>query len=132
MKQQAGFSLIIAIFILVILSLLGTYMVNLSAVQQTTSVYALQGARAYQTAKAGIEWSIAIIHSGASCSDINSAAALNFTGLDGFSVTLSCSQETYTENVNNLIVYKIKAVAGYGAYTSNDYVSRSIEISIVN
>ncbi len=39
-----------------VLSLLGVAMMRLSAVQSSTGVFALQGARAYQAARSGLEW----------------------------------------------------------------------------
>ena len=53
---QRGFSLVAAIFLLVILSALGVFMLSISTMQQTTSTQDLLGSQAYQAAKAGIEW----------------------------------------------------------------------------
>ena len=79
MKQQAGFSIVMAIFILVVLGLLSGYMVKLSGVQHATSTYAIQGARAYQAARAGIDWAISRITTGSGvCSDITSASPFSF------------------------------------------------------
>ena len=47
-NNQNGFTIVQAIFILVVLALLGTYMVKLSAVQHSTTTQALLQARAYQ------------------------------------------------------------------------------------
>ena len=58
-NNQNGFTIVQAIFILVVLALLGTYMVRLSTVQQSTTTQALLQARAYQAARAGLEWGIA-------------------------------------------------------------------------
>ncbi len=55
-NNQKGFTLVQAVFILVVLSLIGVAMVRLSGVQSSTSVLALQGARAYQAARSGLEW----------------------------------------------------------------------------
>ena len=71
MKTQSGFSIVTAMFILVVLALLGSYMVRLSGVQIDTAIYALQGAQAYQAARAGIEWSIASIKNGGNCTQVN-------------------------------------------------------------
>ena len=57
-NNQNGFTLVQAIFILVVLALLGTYMVSLSTVQQSTTTQAVLQARAYQAARAGLEWGI--------------------------------------------------------------------------
>ena len=53
--MQRGFSIVSAIFILVILASMGAAMLTFSNVQQTTSTQDLQGIRAYQAARAGME-----------------------------------------------------------------------------
>lgn len=132
MKGQRGFSIVVATFILVVLGLLGTYMVRLSANQISTSINALQGARAYQAARAGIEWSIARIASGGTCSDLNAQTAMSFTGLDGFLVKIHCSSQTYSEADKTINMFRINALSQFGSYTDNDYVAKDIEASIVN
>jgi len=132
MKKQQGFSIVMAIFILVVLSLLAAYMVKLSGVQNATATYAIQGARAYHAAKAGAEWSVARIVNGGSCGNIAAASPLNFTGLEGFSVALTCSNTIYSEGANNMSVYKINSTSTFATYNSPDYISRHVEISITN
>ena len=132
MKKQGGFSIVMAIFILVVLSLLGSYMVNLSGVQHATSTYAIQGARAYQAARAGVEWGIARISAGGVCSDITAASPISFADINNFSVSLACTSQAYSEGIENPVVYKITALSEFGAYNSANYISRNIEVSIVN
>ena len=55
-KKQRGFSLVSAIFLLVVIAALGTFAVTLSTTQQQSSALDVMGARAYQAAQAGIEW----------------------------------------------------------------------------
>ncbi|MEQ1635758.1 MAG: hypothetical protein ABL903_03640 [Methylococcales bacterium] len=132
MKKQSGFMLITAIFILIVLGLLGSYMVRLSGVQHATSTYSLQSARAYQAAKAGLDWGIAsILKNSGDCTTV-SAATLTFPGLNGFTVTLTCSDSTHREGTNdNLKFYKLTAHSAFGAYNSADYVAREVEVSII-
>jgi len=132
MKKQSGFSIVMAIFILVVLSLLGGYMVKLSGVQHATSVFSIQGARAYQSARAGVGWAIARVLAGGACSDVTSASPLTFTDINGFSVSLTCSSQTFSEGTDNPVIYKITALSEFGVYSSANYVSRRIEVSIVN
>jgi MSHA biogenesis protein MshP len=129
--KQQGFSIVMAIFILVVLGLLGGYMVRLSGVQQATSSFALQGARAYQAANAGLGWSIAKISSGGSCADVIAQATLSFPDLTGFTVSLSCTSTTYQEGNDSPSIYQMGAHSEFGAYGSADYVSRQLEVSIV-
>ena len=55
-NRQSGFLLVTAIFLLVILAALGAFILTISGTQQTSSALDVQGARAYQAARAGIEW----------------------------------------------------------------------------
>jgi MSHA biogenesis protein MshP len=130
-RNQQGFTIVMAIFILVVLGLLGGFMVRLSGVQNATVTYALQGARAYQAAKAGLGWSIAKISAGGTCVDVNAQTALTLPSLPGFTVNLTCTLTTYHESSDNYGIYQINAHSEFGAYGGADYVSRELEASIV-
>lgn len=56
--RQQGFSVVAAIFILVLLAALAGFVVSVTNAQHVTAVQDLQGARALQAANAGIEWGI--------------------------------------------------------------------------
>lgn len=58
MKHLRGFAIVSAIFILVVLAALGAFILNISTSQQIGSALDVQGARAYQAARAGIEWGL--------------------------------------------------------------------------
>ena len=132
MNSQQGFSIVMAIFILVVVGLLGGYMVRMSGVQISTFNQTLLGARAYQAAHAGIEWGIARISNGGNCADISAQTALTFTGLEGFGVRMSCNSQSYSEADHTPTVYRISALSEFGSYSSSDYVAREIEVSIVD
>src|SRR5918911_3582142 len=55
-KAQSGFSLIAAIFLLVVLALMGTFIVSITGMQSASGQLDLSGVRAYQAARAGTEW----------------------------------------------------------------------------
>ncbi|MDP2904041.1 MAG: hypothetical protein Q8N96_13210 [Methylovulum sp.] len=129
--KQRGFTIVMAIFILVVLGLLGGYMVRLSGVQHATSYYALQGARAYQAAKAGLGWAIAKISTGGTCTDVNAQTALTLPDMPGFTVILTCTLASYQEGSDTPGIYVINAHSEFSAYGGVDYVSRELEVSIV-
>lgn len=131
MNRQRGFNLVTAMFVLVVLGLLGGYMVNTTGVQFATASQALQGARAYQAARAGIEWAAARISAGGSCADVNAQTAMNFAGLESFSVALNCASETTTEADRTLTLFRIRALSQFGAFESPYYTARQIEVTIV-
>ncbi len=56
--RQGGLSLVTAIFLVVVLSGLAGVIVNLSISQQSASSQDVLGVRAYQAARAGIEWGL--------------------------------------------------------------------------
>jgi MSHA biogenesis protein MshP len=121
--NQAGFTLVQAVFILVVLALLGVVMMRLIGVQSNTSVFALQGARAYQAARSGLEWGAARAAAGNSCNGTLT--------IQNFNVTISCTNQTFAEgSVGPYAVYRIQATAEYGSYGSPDYVSRRAEMKV--
>lgn len=132
MNKQGGFSIVMAIFILVVLGLLGGYMVRFSGVQRSTFNAALLGARAYQAAHAGIEWGVARIdNGGGACADIAAQTAMSFSGLEGFTVRMSCTSQNFSEADQTLTIYRINALSQFGAYSGSDYVARQLEVTLV-
>ena len=52
--RQRGLSLLTAIFLVVVLAMLGAFMVSVTGLQQSSSVLDVQGVRAYDSARAGV------------------------------------------------------------------------------
>ena len=57
-SRSSGFALVTAIFVLVVLALLGAGMVALSTTQHVGQARDLLGTRAYFAARAGLEWGV--------------------------------------------------------------------------
>jgi MSHA biogenesis protein MshP len=127
LNNQNGFTLVQAIFILVVLALLGTYMVRLSTVQQSTSTQALLQSRAYQAARAGLEWGIVRVVGG-------NIAADSFTVADtGCDVAVTITASEYREGTSDIKhIYHIESIATSTGLTfsSLDYVSRTLKVTI--
>ena len=128
--RQSGFSLVPALFLLVVLAALGIVAVRLAGVQQQTVVLAMQGGRAYAAARSGVEWSAYQALNNSSCA----AATINLTegGLAGFTVETNCSSSSHSEGPNTVNVYVIDAFAWSGSYGSPDYVSRRIRSTVTD
>lgn len=58
LPRSAGLGLVTAIFLLVVMAGLAVALVSISSAQHTASALDVQGARAYQAARAGIEWGL--------------------------------------------------------------------------
>ena len=123
-KFNRGFAIISAVFLLVVLAAIGVAMVTFSTAQHTASGQDVMGARAYQAARAGVEWALyqrlnpqvsspnvspayCSASSAAGTSVTNSFAMPANTSLSPFTVTVQC---TATANANvpasNLIVVR--------------------------
>ncbi len=127
MNKQRGMTLVGAIFILVIIGLLGQFLVNISSTQRQTSLLAIQSARAYQAANAGIEWGIAQIVLNDTCS---ASTLLTLPG-STFDVTVICDhQGSYTEDITVTHIYQLTSKSEYNLFGSADYVSRTITATI--
>ncbi len=87
---QRGFSVVTAIFLLVVLAAMGAFMVTFSTVQHIPSAQDVQGVRAYQAARAGIEWGAYRVLRNASCVGSTVLPALGGT-LAGVTVTVLCA-----------------------------------------
>ena len=128
-QKQRGFTLIAAIFLLVVVAGLVAYMANARVVQQTTLLYGVQGARAMQAARSGIEWGIYQSLGGGTC-----PATTTFTiadaALDDFNLTVSCSESSHIEGVTSITAYQLTSIARAGTYGSLDFVQRRIQATV--
>jgi MSHA biogenesis protein MshP len=124
-KRPKGFSLITAIFLLVVLAALGAFMVIFTGLQQNTVQADVLGVRAYYAARAGIEWglyraldpdnNIAPGAAGFVDCPVDASGTLNAMGgsLSPFTVVVVCTQTSPdpTEAGKTLRVFQITATA---------------------
>lgn len=89
-RATRGFVLPAAIFLLVVLAALGAAIVTVSTTQQIGSALDVQGTRAYQAARAGIEWGLYQQLQASSCAATSSFVPTAPT-FAGFTVTVICS-----------------------------------------
>lgn len=129
-RGQHGFSLVPALFLLVVLAVLGAVAVRLSAVEHQTVVLSMQSTRAYAAARAGIEWSAYQAINAGSCG--SASIALSEGGLAGFTVETNCSTTSHNEGSATTNVYVLEAFSHAGAYGTPDYVSRRIRATVTD
>uniref|UniRef100_UPI0035B4BD21 agglutinin biogenesis protein MshP n=1 Tax=Hylemonella sp. TaxID=2066020 RepID=UPI0035B4BD21 len=89
-RLQGGFTAISAIVILVVLVALGAFIVSVSTSQQAGSAQDVQGVRAYEAARAGVEWGLYQQLRNNSCAGATSFVPPAPT-LSGYTVTVRCS-----------------------------------------
>ena len=130
-KNQAGFSLVSAIFIIVILAILGTYMSLMAITQTQSSAMSAQGVRAWYAAVSGIEW---VAYQLRPSGGFSSCAGSN-TDLDieGFTVSVTCEDPNLaneTESGFEYNVIEISATAKKGSFGQVDHITRSIKAKV--
>jgi len=79
-NRMQGFAIVTAIFILVVLAALGAFIVSISTNQQIGTALDIQGVRAYQAAKSGVEWGLY---------QVESVSAYNFSYGDGSTLPMA-------------------------------------------
>ena len=143
-KAGRGFVLPSAIFLLVILAALAAFLVRISTTQSMTSAQDIQGARAYQAARAGIEWGLYRVLDPLNASAVSPADAAwpNMPGcpggtlaIEGFTVAVGCNPavpQDYFEagDSRSIRVYRLVATASLGAVGAANYVERQIQVTV--
>jgi len=128
--RQRGATLVVAVFLLVVLALLGAFAVRLTLMQQQTVSSALLATQAFHAARSGIAWGAHRALNGGWCA--TTTLSLTEGGAAGFSVDVSCTQSTHVEGGATIEVFVIEALAEWGSYGDTDYVSRRLEAKITN
>jgi MSHA biogenesis protein MshP len=128
--RQAGFSLVSAVFLLVVLAGLGVYAVRLNTLQQQSVTAGLRGAQAFEAARTGAAWGAYRALNAGVCAP----GTLNLTegALAGFSVAVQCTQTTHTEGAATVRVFVFDVRAQAGVYGGPDYVSRRLQTKITD
>jgi MSHA biogenesis protein MshP len=134
--RQRGFSLISAIFLLVVIAALGTFAVTVSTTQQQSTALDVMGSRAYQASRAGIEWgAFQVLRNTAGAFATACLAGTPSQALTGlpntlanFTVAVTCSSVSTTDGGTPLTVYQLTSTANQGV--SPSYVERVISVTI--
>lgn len=135
-RAGRGFSLPTAIFVVLVLWLLGAFIVSITGTQQIGFALDVQGTRAYHAARSGVEW--AAYH----VLDPNNtlpgdtlpscpASPATLTGLGGnlagFAVSVTCTETTTTESNRDVRTYLIISTAFSGTPGTATYIERQVQ-----
>lgn len=138
-RMQRGFSLVTAIFLLVVIAALGAFAVTISTSQQQSAALDVLGARAYHAARAGIEWgayqvlpnSAVVGGFAANCRAGATSAVVAMPGtLAGFTVTVQCNSAAVSEAAATVNIYQLTSTATQGVVATPTYVERQIGVTI--
>lgn len=122
MNRQAGFSIIAAVFILVVLGGLGTVMVQLSTTQHLGAAMSLEGRQAWYSARAGAEWARYRIMENQACSSTQTIA--------GFNVVIQCTPtEPTREGASTVTIYHVTSTASKSMAGAGE-VKREVRLAV--
>jgi MSHA biogenesis protein MshP len=125
-RASAGFSTVVAIFLVLVLAILGSCIASVVGLQQSSGQLDVLGVRAYHGARAGLEWGARnVLDPGntlnpADCAPANMPSCpvspTHLSGLGGslapFTVTVSCTQTADTTEGNRRVkVFTVVASA---------------------
>ena len=132
---ERGFSLISAIFLLVVIAALGTFAVTLSSAQHQSALLDILGSRTYQAARAGIEWGAYQVVPGSALDFASSCRASGTSSstisplagtLANCTVAVNCIATSHTEGASTVWGYQLAASAAQGTPGTFNYVERRI------
>jgi MSHA biogenesis protein MshP len=140
--KQKGFSAIIAVVLIVLFALLGTYMATLSNISSFNTTQSLGSMQSWFAARSGIEWAVYRVINDGNCTTVSAASPLSLSGgsTNGFSVTLTCSvvdDDGLSDGIREAggspyNVYNITASASKGSLGGITYLSKNINISVTD
>ncbi|WP_148714449.1 pilus assembly PilX N-terminal domain-containing protein [Chitinolyticbacter meiyuanensis] len=134
--RDAGFALISALFLLLVLSTMAAFTLTLSSSAQQGATLDVQGSRAYQAARAGIEYGAFQALQNGQCA---SSSQLTLPApMADFSINLACSSSAHNIAGNTVTLYRLTATAcnlpaGSGcppATRTLNYVERQISATL--
>jgi len=140
-RRSRGVGLVTAIFLLVVIGALSVAMVTIYTSQQTSSTLDVQGARAYQAARTGIEWGLFRLRNGNNCAAQTSFTLPSDSSLRDFVVTVRCDkiEGPVTDDGDDAVLDRWRLTATScnlqpsngscpNPSTSPDYVQRVVEV----
>lgn len=127
-RGEGGFGLVAALFILVVLAVAATAMVDLGGVQRRSALMSLQSVRVRAAAHTGVQWGLRTALDAGAC-PATTTLTLTTGGLNGFRVRVTCSSSQHAEGTSTTTVFHIEGEAEYGSFGSLDYVRHRIRAS---
>jgi len=128
--RVGGFALVPALFLLVVLGALGLIAIRVGTGQQQAVTMGLMQARALAAANAGIEWAAYLATTSTAsppvCPAASTTLSLTEGALAGFSVLVTCSATSFSNNGGTASSFVIQATATYGTYGQPGYVKRVV------
>lgn len=137
MSRARGFALILALFLIVLLGTIAAYLVTVSNVQVETGVMDEQGARAYQAARAGLDWGAYQVLRSPPCPPGPTTITFPAAHLGGFFAEVTCTGfGLENEGAGTVTTYRIVSTgcnaSPCGTAPGPTYVERQLHLTVAD
>lgn len=134
--RARGFALVLALFLILLLGTVGAYLLTVSNVQVESGVMDEQGARAYQAARAGLDWEAYRVLRAGTCDPAPAPIPFGF-GLSGFYAEVTCtSYGPENEAGTSVTTFRIVSTGcnatPCSSGTGATYVERQLQLTVAN
>lgn len=131
--NQRGFSVIMAIILVVLFALLGTYMSTLSNTSSLNTTQSYRSMQAWMAAKSGFQWGVQQVTTLNACFiPANGIFTLTGGSTNGYKVTVTCIASPIVEGGVMYNVYTLTSAATSGTVGEITYVSRVLNASVTD
>lgn len=124
-NRQRGFSLITAIFVLVVTSSAAVLLYQMMGGQSEMIVASGLGVQTKLAAESGLEWGINEAVENGNCA-ASTALTFSDSSLSNIAVTVTCSEINETEMTNAITLYEIQSTASYGSFGDEAYIHKQV------
>lgn len=124
-KYQSGVSIVTAIFLVVILALMGAGMVNLLTTSQQSISQEISSAKAYMSGRSCLQWGM---YQAIYDADPWLSNPIIITFANGNLENTQCSSNINVINSDGLTFFDIDANASFGAITEPEYSERTMRL----
>jgi MSHA biogenesis protein MshP len=136
-RRTRGFALVLALFLIVLLGTIAAYLLTVSNVQVESGVMDEQGSRAYQAARAGLDWGAYQVLRNTACAAGPTTITFPADHLNGFFAEVTCTGfGSESEGSNTVNTYRIEStgcnVSPCGSAPGPAYVERQLQLTVAN
>lgn len=116
-SAQRGISIVMAIFLLLLFASIAAFMASLMSSSHISSAQDLEGSRAYQAARAGVEWGLYQLDAPGSVPGLPPCfATTTLTQIPNYSVNVTCTpypgaSTFYQEGSRTIRIFQVTATA---------------------
>lgn len=122
--KQKGASIVTAIFLIIVLSLMAVGMVSLLATSQQSISQEITSAKTFMAGRSCLQWGMyQAVYNSTTGTHTNT-----FNNLNSSLYNAECSTEINTITADGLTFYNVTAIANYGIATDPEYSKRTMRL----